>query len=232
MVDIVPGTSPTQTQPVILDPDAMKSASDDLASLLAQAPARKRGRPPGSKNKPKQDEQGNFIPPGRRTSAPKDEDEAAKNRRRIEDKKALAKKREEQILHELNDTLLGELVSLGIPQDLLFKNGSGPETKPLNPNYTPLAQQLAIPPRVAKMWGLVSAEAENSDIGNTLMTTVNADSPLRLIVLAVAAVVVTVPWVNQLNEVRKNVNQFMEAKQRADAQQRTDINTHNTQVVG
>jgi hypothetical protein len=233
MVDVIPGTSPIQREPVVLDSDAMKSASDDLAMLLASAPARKtRGRPPGSKNKPKTDAEGNFIPPTRRTSAPKDETEEAKQRRKVQEKKELAKKREQQILHELNDTLLGELVHLGIPQDLLFKNGTRPEAKPLNPNYTELAAQIAIPPRVAKMWSLIAAEAEYSDIGNSIMSTVNADSPIRLIILAVVGVVVTVPWVNQLNEVRKNVTQFMEAKARFDAQQVTDINTVQSKVVG
>ena len=232
MVDVTQGTNPAQQGPVILGPEAMKSASDDLQALLASAPPRKRGRPPGSKNKPKTDEEGVFIPPGQRkttTTIPSDEAARAK---KLQDKKTLAKKREEQILHELNDTLLAELVHLGIPQDLLFKSGAPRVEKPLNPNYTELASQIAIPPRVAKLWGLVAAEAESSDIGNTVMNTVQADSPIRLIVLAVAAVVVTVPWVNQLNEVRKNVNQFMEAKARYDQQQKTDINTVNTGVVG
>lgn len=236
MVDIAQGTSPLQTQTVVLDSEATKSASDELSALLSNAPKR-RGRPPGSKNKPKTDEFGNFLPPGQRKAAPTDQSEEARARAKIAAKQARAVQHTETILNTLNDQIMGLLISQGVPQEWLFNKGHGPSsTKQVNPAYTPLAQTIAIPKHVATLAGMTWAEAEGSAIGDTIMKTVNADSPLRLVVLGVATVLVAVPWLNSLNEVRKQVNQLQEAKAQYDAQQQqanaANVNPVNPRIVG
>lgn len=217
----VMGSYPTDG-PEVLGPDAMKSADADILAQLAAAPPRRRGgRPVGSKNKPKTDDDGRFVPPGtRRTTTQQAEPTSeAELARKIATKKRLAGEYERKIL-EGNEQLLGFLIQNGVAAGLLYKNGQPPnQGAKANPNWTDLANQLAIPPHLAKIAGHTAAEIQSSTIGTSVISTLEGDSPIRLLILVGATLVVGVPYLRNLNEIRKRMQAANEAVMQFNAQQ-------------
>jgi hypothetical protein len=221
MSSVMQGSYPSDG-PEVLGPDAMKAADAEILAQLAAAPARKpRGRPAGSRNRPKVDDSGNFVPPGRRrtTTEPQDETSEAELQRKIAVKKRLAGEYERKIL-EGNEALLGFLIQNGVAAGLLYKNGQPPnQGAKVNPNWTDLANQLAIPPHLAKVAGYTAAEIQSSTIGTSVISTLEGDSPIRLLVLLGATLVVGVPYLRNLNEIRKRMVAAQQAVDQYNMQQ-------------
>lgn len=236
-MSVMSGDYPTQG-PEVLDAEATRAADADILAQLASAPARpRRGRPPGSKNKPKTDEHGNFIPPGQRKSPPKEPptaDDEAKAKAKVAEKKQLAKTYENKIL-EANEQIFGFLIQAGVPAAMFYKNGVAPNQGATggNPNWTDVANQVAIPPHLAKVAGLTAAELQSSTIGSGITTVLEGDSPIRLLVLIGATVVMGVPYLRNLNEIRKRMIAMQEAANQYNQQQaRAAAATQGSGIVG
>jgi hypothetical protein len=231
--------SPLSPGGEVLGPEATKAADDALLAKLMAAPAKPtRGRPPGSRNKPKTDDSGNFVPPGSRgkttTSTTDSTDEAAEAARRaakVAAKKRLADEYEAKIL-QANTQLFSWLIQGGIPPGFLFKNGQPPNQPAGNPNWTDLAHQIAIPPHLAKMAGLTAAELQSSTIGTSIFDTIEGDSPIRLIVLIGGTLLVAVPYLRNLNEVRKRLTALMEAQEQYNREQNRSQPMPSQGIVG
>lgn len=208
--------------PEFLGPDAMKAADADILAQLAAAPARKpRGRPTGSRNKPKADSEGNFVPPGgvKKPSLLGGDNEEADRVRKVAAKKRLSAEYERKIL-ESNETILGFLIQAGVPASLLYKNGQPPnQGAKSNPNWTDLSNSIAVPPHLAKIMGHTAAEIQSSTIGTSVISTLEGDSPIRLLILVGATVVVGVPYLRNLNEIRKRMVAAQEAVSQYNMQQ-------------
>jgi hypothetical protein len=218
-MSLMQGDNPLQTTTEVLGPDAMRAADEDILTQLMAAPARKpRGRPPGSKNKPKTDETGSYIPPGKRASSGSATGEGQSEQAKVEAKQKLAKEYEKKIL-EFNTELMSWLVSNGIPAGLLFKNGQPPNQPITNSNWTDLAQQIAVPPHLAKMAGLTAAEIQSSTIGTSVFDTIQGDSPIRLVILIGGTLLVGIPYLRNLNEIRKRVAAMQEAAEQFNREQ-------------
>ena len=62
MSDVYQSQSPLVTDPTVLTEDATKATSnEDLLRILNNQTTKRRGRPPGSRNKPKMDESGQLV---------------------------------------------------------------------------------------------------------------------------------------------------------------------------
>lgn len=221
-MSVMEGSYPSDS-PDVLGPDAMKAADEAILAQLASAPTRpRRGRPPGSRNKPKTDSEGNFVPPGQRRKTEDkagDDDEAAKARAKIEAKKRLAKEYETKVL-EGNEKLLGFLIQSGMPAQLFYKNGQPPNQGDKgNPNWTDLANQVAIPQHLASLLGLTAAEIQSTTIGTSVIGTLEGDSPIRLLVLLGATLIMGVPYLRNLNEIRKRITAMQMAANQFNAEQ-------------
>ena len=209
-----------------LSPDALASTDAQLLAALAASPPRpRRGRPPGSKNKPKVDENGQIVPP-RSPSTPKSAtptDDLAKKRLA---KAKTAQEWQNKIMTEANEGLMQLLIGMGVPTGLLYEPGYAPAAKIPNSHYTPLALKIAIPPNHAKVWGLTLAEFQSSDMGGKLTEVVAGDSPVRLIILALASLGLGAQYVKGLMELRKDMDPFIrayQARKQQEANQATGV---------
>ncbi len=218
---IMSSSDPLLTGPETLSADATKAADAAILEQLMAAPSKpRRGRPLGSLNKPKTDDAGTFKPPGRSktTTGSINLDDDDKKMLAVEAKKKLAKEYEKKIL-EGNTQLFSWLIQQGMPPGLFFKNGQPPNQPAGNPNWTDLAHQVAIPPHLAKMLGLTAAELQSSTIGTSVFETIEGDSPIRRIVLIGGTLLVAVPYVRNLNEIRKRLGAMMEAQEQYNKEQ-------------
>lgn len=200
--------------PASLDDDATKPADKALLEVLGNQP-RRRGRPPGSKNKPKTDTatgqlswSGGQRPrqtAGGASPPPTDED----IKKRIEAKRRKAKEYEARILKEGNEALMQLFMATGVPAGLLYIKP--PEASTLTPNFTPLANRIAIQPMQAKVIGLTMAEWEGSTIGGKMAMGLMRDSPLRLAVLSIASVLMVGQQVKTVMDLKKEFQPFINA---------------------
>jgi hypothetical protein len=232
-MSIMQGDYPTNG-PEVLTQDAMQAADADILAQLSAAPPRKtRGRPVGSRNKPKVDDSGTFVPPGsRRPPASSDKDDAATIAKKIADKKRLAQDYEKKIL-ESNEQIFGFLIQAGIPPLMFYKNGQPPnQGSKINTNWTEVANQVAIPPHLAKIAGYTAAEIQSSTVGTSITDALEGDSPIRLLVLVGATIVVGVPYLRNLNDIRKRMVAMQQAANQYQEQQARAANAVNVQVVG
>lgn len=136
----------------------------------------RRGRPPGSTNKPKE---GKPTP----TVA-----ELAKIKR---EKQQRADELTKKIVNDANDALMSLLISQGLPASALYMPGQVPVADKANERFTPTGNRLAVKPIQAKAVANFIAEMEYSERGQKMTAAVEGGVIVQLITggMAVAAVV-------------------------------------------
>jgi len=224
---------PPKREAVSLSPDAKARITPDMIMALqggksdrpTNAPGR-RGRPPGSKNRPKMDDTGQvtYIGPSGDKPSTKVADAIEK---KVRAKQLLAKKRATQVQKELNEGILMLLVSVGVPPELLYK--VPPETIDETSNYQPLAKRLVFSKVEANILGRAAAEIESSQWGAGISSKLVGDSPLPMIISSVLGVAVLVSHVKGVLEVRDQLAPFLEAykesKKQAKKQAKNNVAT-------
>lgn len=196
--------------PARLTGEATMPTDTELLKALGSMPKR-RGRPPGSKNKPRMDSETGQLSGGprpRQSATPADTVRKAQEER-IKQKRKRAEELEARIISEGNQALMQVFVSVGVPPSLLYIKP--PEAKTLTPNFTALANRLAIQPTTAKVLALTLSEWEGSTVGAKIAATMLKDSPLRLAVLSIASVVLVGQQVKTVMEVRKEFEPLLQA---------------------
>lgn len=204
--------------PTALTHDATRATDTDILNALGAMPKR-RGRPPGSKNKPKMDADTGQLSGGprpRQTATPT-ADAKVDIERRIREKKKRTDELEAKIIHDGNQALMQLFVTLGVPPKLLYNRP--PEAKTLTPNFTPLANQIAIQPTTAKILAMTLAEWEGSSMGAKVATTMMQDSPLRLAVLSIGSVLMIGQQVKTVMAVQKQFEPFLKAYKKKQAEE-------------
>jgi len=190
-----------------LDPEALKSVDLSIFSSIGTPPTSqmrvpaRRGRPPGSRNKPKV-----TTPAGRIVTEPGE----VELYKRVAEKKRAADEATAKILAEGNDYIMLTLISFGLPAELLYKPGQAP-TQVETSKYSPLGQKLAVSPTAAKIWGRTWAEFQFSDLGSRVISS-GADKAMPLYLVLSGLALVQKLW--ELNEFRKQVAPFIEVMQR------------------
>lgn len=217
MTDIYESQSPVVRDPTALTEDATRSSSgDDLMRILGSQ-TRRRGRPPGSKNKPKMDRETGQLSGGPR---PRQEATTAQQaqqvrERRIRDKKRRASELEDKILKDANEAIMSILMGAGVPGEILYQQGHIPEQKVSGSHYTPIGNKIAIQRFEARVLALTLAEMEGSDIGGKISSKIAEDSPIRLAFLGIASVLVVSQHVKGVLEMRKQFEPYLKAYQEA-----------------
>lgn len=136
---------------------------------------RRRGRPPGSKNRLKDDVSMNSpmtMNTGNkgRPRQPSSNDPIDETRASKEEKKARAAQYSAYIVDELNDKLFMFIIgATAIPAEAIYKNGRVPPKAQTNPNLTEFGNSIAIPADVADSWGKLLAELTYTNAGKGLL---------------------------------------------------------------
>lgn len=211
--------SPIVTEPVVLDDAALKpmtipSLEDRLKEANANGgntPPRRRspGRPKGSVKKP---------PAGRgatidtTASEKKDDDTPGMD---PAEKKALKDARAAQLaqatLDAINDNFFMILMSMGVPDQLLYQPGQAPvQVKAESNKYTALGATMAVNPAMAKNIGHFLAELEQTDIGQKVTgATGGGNGPI--IVYGLLSLFSTVQYVQGLSRTYKELAPLLQA---------------------
>jgi hypothetical protein len=162
---------------------------------------RKRGRPPGSKNKAtlQREAEGKATttrePSGARMVTPPPKppkpDDGLTPQQRHEHKLQRAAELSEKVADAINDNILLVLMSMGMEPDLLYMPGMAPQQVQVNNKYTPLARMLTIQPMQANTIGRFLAELEETETGGKVTGAVSdGKGPLILYgILSLASVV-------------------------------------------
>jgi hypothetical protein len=185
------------------------------------SPKRPRGRPPGSRNRPKEGQEPirggttRVTPPPRTSTTP-----PAADKPKI-DKEERNKRIEEiasKITGDLNDNIFSVLIAgTGIPAGLIFKAGQAPVKFAENDHLTQLGQMFAIPGDVAEYWARVYVTFSETDTGKKMTSSVEGGN-VGLILAALMALAATIRWGQQVAAGMNTVRQFQEyAAQQAQA---------------
>lgn len=206
-IPIKPSSDPALT------PDATMPINPSMIGGISGIvpPRRGRGRPPGSKNKPKMDPttgqlSGGPTAPG--TPTPTQAQLDAEKKRKLDAKKAKADEWAKRIVTDGNEYIMSLLMTQGVPGALLYKQI--PIAEVVNPNYTPIANKVAIQPSLAKLLGATLAELETSDAGSKLAAVAMEDSPIRLGFLCVASGLMLAKHLKEVMEVRKDIGPYVQ----------------------
>lgn len=207
--------------------EAMRPAEVGLANAFAAAPARNRGRPPGSRNRSTINRESttvsptNIIPPRRRSTPTSldvmtDVDKEAEAKRKKQAKENQAKVYGAFIANQLNDYIMMAMQGIGVPQEWLYAPGQAP-TVSRSTKYGPMGNQIAIPPMMAESWGKLLSELANTEQGSKIAGF--GDNPLAAIGLnGILAMVTTAQWFSSFNKIMKILPQQIELYKLAQAQ--------------
>lgn len=185
-------------------------------------PKRGRGRPPGSRNRPKTPELGinppqrlTVPPSGRRQPLPptsEDDKERVK-----QEKKARADQYATWINMELNDRIFMFLIGASggtIKAEMLYKQGSVPAKAQSNPNLTEMGNAIAIPPDVADSWGKLFAELSYTNTGKSIAKA-GENNSIAIGMAALTALFSTYRYAQQLKPIIDSFNKAREAQEQA-----------------
>lgn len=217
--------------PTALSSDAMQPTNLDLLGQLNQAAASKpkRGRPVGSRNKPKE-------PPGvvgmggpSSLTSPRGRSSGTTTDAKSDPLKIAAAKAAktaaytERIVGEFNDNIMLVLSGLGIPAQLLYKPGKEPVAVTVSDSYGPLGNAIAVKPHQAKAVASFLTELEFSSSGQRMAARVGT-GPGPLALKGLVALAATGQWVSEVRKVRTQLAPFIaalqaQAKQQADNEQ-------------
>lgn len=203
--------------PAALSSDATQTVSGSLEERLKErakqgppidvpdgTPKRGRGRPAGSRNKPKGITPDMVIPAGQRGSN-QDRDKTpeqieAEQKRKADAKKKRASELERQIITEFNEQLMGVFMMMGIPAQVLYKPGQAPKEAPINTPYSDIGNMVAIGPMQAKTWARFFAELEATDTGGKARAAIVGDSKIPLVVSGVLAAGTAFQYLTQVKK--------------------------------
>lgn len=212
--EVVQGTSPLISGPETLSSDALQPASaDDIFAALDAIPAqpaattatRRRGRPPGSRNKTAAQKLAEINPEA--AQAAEDEAKRAAKKKRVEEI-------EGTIYGELNDQLMSILVTaFNIPPDFIYKDGAVPIQAKKDTRFTDFGNRLAIPPNLAHSIGKLAAELEGTGVGKSV-TGITQNSNAGLVVAAGMTIFGVIQYANTLKDTFEKVRPLIEARQR------------------
>jgi hypothetical protein len=207
-----------------ITPDFIQSLQNPSSDLPTNA-GKRRGRPPGSKNRPKVDATGHVsyqgpTPPPK--TSPITTSEAIE--KKVRAKQLLAKRRSAQVQTELNEGILMLLVSGGVPPEMLYKEP--PEILDDSSNYQPLAKRILFSKTEANILGRAAAEIESSQWGTAASSKLVGDSPLPMIISSVLGVAVLVSHFKGVMKVRDELAPYLEAYKEAKKQNKRGTNNN------
>ena len=169
---------------------------------------RKRGRPPGSKNKAtlaREAQEGvrkGDAVSGSKIVAPPPKikkDDGLTSEQRVQNKLARADELASKVADTINDNLLLLLMSMGAPTELLYKPGMEPKRVKDDGKYTEFAQSLTLSPMQANIIGRFLAELEATDAGGKIGT-VASDGKGPLIVYGVLSFAAAIQYGKTLKD--------------------------------
>lgn len=207
--------------------EPMATPASLITSLASRTPIvppdgttpRRRGRPPGSKNKPKDgaliNPSATLRTPGGRTPGPTTPVDQAKADAAA--KEEMARKASEWINKELNDQLFMLLMGFGVPANELYKEGRIPPKAAPNPDLTEFGNAIAIPPDVCDSWGKLYAELSYTGAGKNLTKNLEGKS-LGVVFAGLSAVYSTFRYAQTL----KPILAFIKAQAEAANAQTTE----------
>ncbi|MEM0142901.1 MAG: hypothetical protein QXL94_02970 [Candidatus Parvarchaeum sp.] len=184
----------------VVDPsffDIKLPDSEAPVSTLVEPPKR-RGRPPGSKNKV----------------------DSTKT-----DKNAKIKARQEayskMITDDFNDYVMSALITIGIPAEYIYKEGKAPIAIASYDKYTDLGNALAIKPVQAKVIANFMAAVENTD-GTSKYVEKYTNGRAAIALKGLLAIGATGIYLGQINKVMVKLMPFIKAKREAESGQGSD----------
>lgn len=202
-----------------LSPDALRPASaDDVMAALgnistgkvASPTPRRRGRPPGSRNRSAAEKLADTNP-----DAAKELEAQAKR----EAKKRRAEELEKQIYTELNDQLMSMVITMfSVPAEFLYNPGKEPTVAAKDDRFTELGQMFAIPPGLAKSVGRLASELEQTEAGSKI-SGVTQNSNVGLIVAGGMTIFGTVQYARRISSTLEKIRPFLEARKQHIEQQ-------------
>lgn len=224
--EIIVSTNPTLKYPEALDVNALMATTDETIKGLND-PSPRRGRPPGSRNKPKtfgssqlstlQVPRSNRRPP----QPPKDEQTEEDKAREAAIKRQLIQERTAQyrafILTDINEYIMSAFVAMGVPTAVIYNPGQAPTEEVASERYTPIGNQLAIGPQQSKYLARFAAEMAATDVGNKT-TGLVTEGPVALVISGAFAAFGVFQWASNVMKVRKAVEPLIAAYKAAQAQ--------------
>lgn len=204
---------------------APAASGDDIAAALrsstppkAGETTKRRGRPPGSKNRT----------PAERLAATT-QDAATIARAKAERIKKDADEMALWITEELNEHIMTLVMQIpGMTPEMLYKEGYAPPTTAHISKYTDLGNALAIPPSLAKSAARLAAEAKATDQGASLTGKVSVGKA-GLIVAGIGTLFGTFQYASGVNKVLARAKEAAEARAEWEARTAvTDEGQHTT----
>lgn len=227
-------TNPIIRQPTVLDAEALKPMS--LADRLPANPKvgspktvpeldefgnvkpKRRGRPPGSKNKTTLEREAAargsgggarmVTPPGKGAKP----SEGLTLEQRVAHKQARAAELSVKVGEAINDNLMLLLMSMGAPSALIYNPGMEPAQTKAESKYTPLGQQLVLGPMQMNIVGRFLAELEATDIGGKAGAQLS-DGKGPLIIYGVLSLGAMIQWAKGLSDAYKQFEPMLKAYQ-------------------
>jgi hypothetical protein len=213
--DPIQATSQVITEPTVLDDEALKphvplsleqrlrSGKSTAEVMKEGATPKRRGRPPGSKNRSTVVKE--AIEKGKKVDVT---DLTPSERARL--KAARAEALATKVTDAVNENLLMILMSMGCPPELLYKPGQEPKQVKENSRYTPLAQQLTIGDFQANMVGHFLAELEATETGGKFGSAV-ADGKGPLIFYGIISGLCAIQYIQTLSKVYQQFEPLLSA---------------------
>lgn len=214
--EVVQSTSPIITKPEVLTSEALRPAStDDIMAALDAATGptartasttRRRGRPPGSKNR---------TPLQKAADSDPELAEKLKKDAEREAKKARAETIEKQVYGELNDSIMTLLIgTFNLNPDMIYLPGKGPVVQKKDERFTDLGNALAIPPNLAHSIGRLAAELEGTGVGQTV-SGIGQNSNVGLIVAGGMTAFGIFQYARNLQNVFEKLKPILDARKAA-----------------
>lgn len=164
------------------------------------SPPKRRGRPPGTTNKPKVDP-------------------TVEKQKKVQSITNL-------IVEDFNEQIISALIAAGVPPEAFYKPGQIPKVQEVSSAYTPLANQIVIKPTHAKNLAKFAVALEETDTGSKIVHFGDTGRS-GLFVSGAMALVSTVMYLTQVNKVVKVLGpvfrQIQEAKTQAKAKEVIDV---------
>ena len=159
-----------------------------------------------------------IVPP--RTNG-KQDDEPKPTKRTKEEKKKRADELTKKITEEFNENVLEILMTLGMPAEMLYKEGHIPAHAPTNSIYTPIGDKLTIAKDQAYYMSKFVTEMEDTSIGKKFSGVAGGDSKLPLLFYGAMSGVSMLQWAKGLQEVMAEIKKLQDLQRQA---QIIDIN--------
>jgi hypothetical protein len=214
----LPDMPPEALAPAIKEPTlAERFAAAPPVEDVSTPVKRGRGRPPGSKNKStlaREAQEGVRQAPSQRMvtpppKPPKPTDELTPQQR-AQAKLDRAAELSSKVADTINDNLLLLLMSMGVPEQLIYNPGMAPARVQENSKYTELAQGITLTPMQANIIGRFLAELEATDAGGKIGA-VATDGKGPLIIYGVLSFAAAIQYGKTLKDTYDKLAPLLEA---------------------